>query len=168
MKESTIQQIGLRLEQERERLGLTQADLARRALVSPNTQVKYEGATTYPDAVYLAKFAHLGADVLYIVTGRRTPELLEVDGQNAVLDHDEAELLQNYRHALDDGKAAARAVLVAVTRPARWREVEETKPEMVMAPPRVFQRATMVGAHPVASPAAPPRPRRKTASGESD
>ena len=108
MKESTIQQIGLRLKQERERLGLTQADLARRALVSPNTQVKYEGATTYPDAVYLAKFAHLGADVLYIVTGRA----------GGVLAPDESALLAGYRAMDDRGRAMVLAMIGGYTHQA--------------------------------------------------
>lgn len=117
MDDSQIPLIGNRLKAERERLGLTQVDLASRTLVSPNTQVKYEAGTTHPDAVYLAKFGALGADVLYIVTGRRTPELHVIENDTVVLEHDEAALLNNFRAADDRGRKAAHAVLDALAKP---------------------------------------------------
>ena len=71
--------IGSRIREERERLGLTQASLG----VAPKTQRFYEIDERQPDALYLAAFAERGADVLYIVTGRR--EVTADVVRNAVL-----------------------------------------------------------------------------------
>lgn len=89
--------IGDRLREERERLGLKQDELG----VAPKTQRFYESGERSPDAAYLAHFAELGADVLYILTGQRT-----------VLDlkPDEAALLDNYRHTPPEKQQAVREV----------------------------------------------------------
>lgn len=54
---------------ERERLGLTQSDLAARIGLSRKSQVNYESGAREPDAGYLARLSELGADVNFIVTG---------------------------------------------------------------------------------------------------
>ncbi len=64
---------GERIKEERQRLGLTQADFGDRAAVSKRTQVNYEQGKRSPDAEYLLGLAMAGADVLYIVTGERKP-----------------------------------------------------------------------------------------------
>jgi len=56
-----------RIREERERLGLTQSQLG----VASKTQRLYENGERSPDADYLFNFSALGADVLYIITGRR-------------------------------------------------------------------------------------------------
>jgi phage repressor protein C with HTH and peptisase S24 domain len=63
--------LGTRLKKERERLGLNQEALGKRAGVKRLAQVNYESGKRNPDADYLARVADAGADVLYIVTGKR-------------------------------------------------------------------------------------------------
>lgn len=63
--------IGRRLREERERLGFTQPDFARLAGASKGTQIQWEKDGTSPSALALNAFADAGADVLYILTGRR-------------------------------------------------------------------------------------------------
>lgn len=66
--------IGERLKEERERLGLNQTDFAALAGASKNTQYNYEKGERSPDANYLAAAAVQGVDVLYVITGARTPQ----------------------------------------------------------------------------------------------
>ena len=71
--------IGERLKEVREALALSQtefAQIAERAGVPGATrqsQAKYEKGLATPGAAYLAAIAAAGADVLYILTGQRTP-----------------------------------------------------------------------------------------------
>nr|WP_315210811.1 helix-turn-helix transcriptional regulator [uncultured Albidiferax sp.] len=62
-----------RLTQERKRLKMSQAILGAHGGVAKLTQFSYEKGTSAPDAVYLAKVAEVGVDVLYVVTGQRMP-----------------------------------------------------------------------------------------------
>lgn len=62
---------GDRLREERERLGLNQSKFAALVDVHRNAQSNYEAGTRAPDAAYLALASKAGADVLYILTGRR-------------------------------------------------------------------------------------------------
>lgn len=80
--------IGLRLNQERKRLGYSQTALATKLNRSKATQVKYESNETYPDAEYFFALNQLGADIYYIITG----EQLEAFKKN-----DERELVSGYR-----------------------------------------------------------------------
>lgn len=63
--------IGSRLRLERERLGLTQDELAKAGGVGRQSQFRFESGQRSPDADYLAAVAKVGADVLFIVTGKR-------------------------------------------------------------------------------------------------
>src|SRR5690554_949322 len=65
--------IGENLRAERERLGLTQEALADAVGVTTKTQGMYERDQRSPNAEYLAALANAGADVLYVITGQRTP-----------------------------------------------------------------------------------------------
>lgn len=65
--------IGERLREERERLGMSQAAFGQLAGVKKNAQFNYEAGHRSPDSEYLSAVARHGADVLYILTGRRTP-----------------------------------------------------------------------------------------------
>ncbi|OLF53532.1 helix-turn-helix domain-containing protein [Pseudomonas chlororaphis] len=69
--------IGARLRQERERLGLSQKKFGEVGGVEANAQGRYESGDRVPKADYLSRVAVKGADVLYIVTGRRTPARAE-------------------------------------------------------------------------------------------
>lgn len=89
--------IGKRLKEERERLGLTQPQLGVLGGAGKTTVIAWERGTAYPNAAFLAAIAAAGVDVLYVVTGQRAsaPAL-------APLKPDEAALLDNYRHAPED------------------------------------------------------------------
>ena len=63
--------IGARLKEERLRLGFSQEELARAAGVQRRAQIRYEQGERDPDAGYLAAISAAGADVTYILTGRR-------------------------------------------------------------------------------------------------
>ncbi|MBP7242930.1 helix-turn-helix transcriptional regulator [Amaricoccus sp.] len=65
--------IGTRLRSERRRLGLGQEAFGALGGVGRASQVGYEADRRAPGADYLAGIAAHGVDVLYVVTGRRTP-----------------------------------------------------------------------------------------------
>ncbi|MGE7957482.1 helix-turn-helix domain-containing protein [Pseudomonas sp. NPDC089530] len=69
--------IGSRLRQERERLGLSQKKFGEVGGVEANAQGRYESGERVPKADYLSRVAVKGVDVLYIVTGKRTPTSAE-------------------------------------------------------------------------------------------
>lgn len=83
--------IGERLREERERFGWNQEELGQRGGVNRNTQGKYEKGERNPDSAYLTAVADSGVDVLYVLTGRRTPVLPDD------LDADAHDLVQLYR-----------------------------------------------------------------------
>jgi len=64
---------GQRLRQERDRLGLSQADFAERGGVRRTTQHIYESDTRVPDLNYLERVREAGADLAYLVLGERLP-----------------------------------------------------------------------------------------------
>lgn len=82
--------IGLRLKEERERLGFTQPVFAGLAGTTKKSQIDYEKDLTQPKAGYLAVIANVGADVQYIITGQRS---------SAALPADEAFMLEKIRQA---------------------------------------------------------------------
>ena len=108
--------IGSRLREERERVGLTQTALASMTQVSKVTQLKYEYGTTMPNASYLAMFAKAGADILYIVTGTRAVGPDPLDSRSVIVSAEEAALLDNYKHADEQGRDAARRVLSSLAK----------------------------------------------------
>lgn len=67
---------GGRLREERERLGLTQEQLARAGKVHRRTQVNYEADERSPDAAYINLVASAGVDTWYVLHGVRS-EFLE-------------------------------------------------------------------------------------------
>lgn len=83
--------IGERLKEERERIGLSQTEFAAKAGASKNSQYNYEKGERSPDAAYLAAADEMGVDVLYVVTGRRTPEA------TSSFNGDEIDLVEHYR-----------------------------------------------------------------------
>lgn len=85
--------IGVRLREERKRLGMTQAAFADEGGIGVSTLKLYEGDERDPGAGFLAAIAKLGADAQYIVTGQRSTTVLVAEEQV---------LLDGYR-ALDKG-----------------------------------------------------------------
>lgn len=64
-------EIGARLKEERERLGLSQQAFAALGNASKRSQIEWEKGAQVPNAEFLSAIAVSGADVLYVVTGRR-------------------------------------------------------------------------------------------------
>jgi len=101
-------QRGKRVKEERERLGLSQQQIADAAGVRREMWAKYE-AGAEPGAKALAGAAIAGADVLYILTGQRGAVPLA-----PVLAPDEAALLDNYRNSPPAGRDALKATSAAL------------------------------------------------------
>lgn len=91
--------IGSRLQEERKRLGLNQDAFAQQVGVAKRTLAGYEGGSGDIGAMVLAHAAGLGLDVLYVVTGQRTPALA-----NSFSD-DEADLVAHYRQLPEGDRA---------------------------------------------------------------
>ena len=72
--------IGLRLKQERLRVGLSQRELAHVGGVGDNAQRMYEKGRRLPRADYLSKILTTGIDVLYVLTAKSTPLALGPKG----------------------------------------------------------------------------------------
>lgn len=102
-KEELLFLIGGRLREERERVGLSQEQIAALLDVSTRTWGKYERGDTTPDAAILALLASLsGFDVHYVLSGERA-SISEISTE-------EQRLVENYR-AMDE---AARLNIQAV------------------------------------------------------
>lgn len=67
-----LEKCGQRLQQERNQLGLSQAQMAEAGGVKRGSQVSYEKGERPPTAEYLFGIAAEGADIQYIVTGVRS------------------------------------------------------------------------------------------------
>lgn len=101
--------IGTRLREERERLGLSQPAMGAIGGVKKLAQLKYEQSESSPSGTYFAAIARIGADVQYIITGVRSVTALSAD---------EEELLRFFRAAPLAVKASAIAGLAAGAAPA--------------------------------------------------
>lgn len=100
--------IGERLKEERERLGFSQTDFAALAGASKNSQYNYEKSERTPDAAYLAAVAEKGVDILYVVTGTATPQVVE--GFTAA----ENKLVNQFRALPEPDKAAVQRIVGAM------------------------------------------------------
>ena len=76
--------VGTRLRAERDRLRLSQSELARIAGVSRNSQTAYETGKTPFTSEYLALVTEAGMDPLFIITGTRSTRVL-TDEQASML-----------------------------------------------------------------------------------
>ena len=93
-------QNGLYLKEERERLGLTQQEMADASGVRREMLSKYERGVAAPGADIFVALARLGADLIYILTGQRSPSVMPT------LNKKEEALLDNYRNSDEKGKRA--------------------------------------------------------------
>lgn len=102
--------IFLRLREERERLGLTQEAFGAAGGVLKRAVINYEKGERFPDASFMAGVAAAGADVQYIVTGKRS-------SADAVgLTTDEAQLLTVYKQADPQARQALQSVAALAAR----------------------------------------------------
>ena len=122
--------IGERLREERTRLDMTQPAFGAVAGITKKTQGLYESDARAPDATYLGAIAEAGADVLYVLTGRREmrpmTQTMSMSGAGMVaeqgggysadmtLSADERDLVLRFRAADDEGRAAVLQVARAV------------------------------------------------------
>lgn len=104
--------IFLRLREERERLGLTQEAFGAAGGVLKRAVINYEKGERFPDAAFMAGVAAAGADVQYIVTGKRAP------ADAGALSYEETELLNLYKKADVPGRDAVQAVAALAARNA--------------------------------------------------
>lgn len=103
------EEIGSRLQEERKRCGMTQAEVADAIGVVKRTQANYEAGTSDAPAPYLNKVAiHFGFDIPYILTGVRTT--LAENALNTVEDC----LVKQYRSIPEDDQKAIRRILEAM------------------------------------------------------
>ena len=99
---------GARLVEERKRLGLNQDAMAANAGVAKSTYCNYEAGKRAPDALCLQRLEAVGADVLYILSGKR-PEGLSSD---------ERMLVDGYRAMDARGRSGVLAMVAGLTQPA--------------------------------------------------
>lgn len=71
--------LGARLKIERERLGLSQTQLAAIGETTKKSQIDYEKGNSYPKSNYLELVSKVGVDVLFIVTGIKSPSSHELE-----------------------------------------------------------------------------------------
>lgn len=78
--------ISLRLQEERKRLGLTQEAAAARLDATKRSVINWEGGAALPGAEVLARYAVLGANVLYILTGQRDSSQPQIASEQVLID----------------------------------------------------------------------------------
>ena len=95
---------GERLTEARQRLGVSQVELADTCGITRTMLSRYERAAAEPGSGSLIALANAGVDVLYVLTGRR-------EGQSeATLNADEHDLLDAWRSGTQEVRAALQAV----------------------------------------------------------
>lgn len=72
---STNVDIGLRLKEERRRLGLSQEALAECSGIDRLSQINYEKGRRSAPSDYLARLDKIGLDACYILLGKRTKQI---------------------------------------------------------------------------------------------
>jgi transcriptional regulator with XRE-family HTH domain len=95
-----MKDLGTRLKEERKRLGLSQQDFGAIGGVEANAQGKYESGERIPRSDYLAALGKKGVDVLYVLSGKRTP--LSADTLNEA----EQAIITHYRALSGDDQEA--------------------------------------------------------------
>lgn len=92
--------LGSRLKEERKQLGLSQQEFGAIGGVEANAQGKYESGERIPRSDYLAALEKKGVDVLYVLSGKRTPMTADSlnDAERAIITH--------YRALSEDDKDA--------------------------------------------------------------
>lgn len=105
--------IGIRLREERLRLGYSQTGFAALGSASKRSQIDWECGKTSPSAEFLAIVAEAGVDALYVLTGVRSRAV------KSELTWEEQALLDNYRHSTPVDQAVIRRMGLALSKPAK-------------------------------------------------
>jgi transcriptional regulator with XRE-family HTH domain len=98
--------LGERLKEERERLGLSQTAFGRIGGAGKTTVIAWERGDASPNAAFLAKAAEAGVNVVYVVTGSGEPD------PAALLPEQERLLVAYFRKASADVRGAAMGALL--------------------------------------------------------
>lgn len=96
--------VGIRLKEERKRLGLTQEAMGLACGVTKRAQNLFEQGAHLPGGAYFVAVDELGMDVTYVLVGRRD-----------CLAEGDADLLDAWRAASPSARAAVMAALRGVT-----------------------------------------------------
>ena len=99
--------IGVRLKEERNRLGLSQDEFAVLGGVKKSAQVNYEAERRHPNTKYLANIWIGGADIQYILTGVHE---ISPDGQTDLNRATEPERISRWYRAYNRAIKAAMAL----------------------------------------------------------
>ena len=99
---------GGRLAEERSRLKHNQVQMAELVGATKRSVIDWEKDLASPKADYLMRYAAVGVDVLYVLTGQR---VVPTESSTRVLRPDQEALLDNYEHSDEIAKQAARRLL---------------------------------------------------------
>lgn len=110
--------VGERLKEARKALALQQETAAAKAGVTREQWGRYERGLAAPGGEVLAACAAMGIDVLYVLTGARTPGVPVLSGDHT-LSREEAALLDNYRNSSPEGRRAISTTSAALAQPAK-------------------------------------------------
>lgn len=102
----------VRLRAERERLGKTQGEISELLGVAIKTVTRWEKETAIP-ADHLGTLAANGVDVLYVLTGQRTPPAPRP------MDTKASALLDNYQHMSPEDQAALSRLADSLAQPEK-------------------------------------------------
>ncbi|REE92624.1 helix-turn-helix domain-containing protein [Cupriavidus plantarum] len=100
--------IHTRLVEERERLGLTQTEMAKQGGVAFRTYCDYESGKSEPRASFFFEASRQGLDVQYVVTGHRSGSTMKPD---------EEMVLVGYRKLDERGRAGVLALISGMQPP---------------------------------------------------
>lgn len=95
-----MKDLGSRLKEERKSLGLSQQEFGAIGGVEANAQGKYESGERIPRSDYLAALGKHGVDILYVLSGDRTPIATDT------LDEDERAIITHYRALSEEDQQA--------------------------------------------------------------
>lgn len=99
--------LGLRLREERQRLGLDQVAFGELGGVKKNTQIAYEKGETSPSAAYLIKLEGHGVDATYVLTGQHAGTSTEPPNDD-VVEVEEIDLVYGLGGTYADGPVEVR------------------------------------------------------------
>lgn len=106
-------EIGRRLREERNRLGMNQQEFAAAAGASLRSVADWEAGRSSPNSEYVAILSAKGLDALYVLTGTRGIPI------ETSMSPDEQTLVENYRRSDAEDRAALRKMGDAFGRPRR-------------------------------------------------
>ena len=109
---------GVRLREERKRLGKTQAEFAEAGQVGRLAQIQYEAEATTPTTRYLSNIAVAGADLSYLMFGTRAGEAKLRDEQMQRVENAAYDIIEKFAETQPQKKLSADAwrVLFQLTR----------------------------------------------------